>query len=75
MSELKPCKVCGCKPYVHETIIHAHGTAFRGWVVECTFDDDYHRNPPKVPPYVEHTFEIYGATEEEATERWEQLND
>ncbi|CAL9966667.1 hypothetical protein VPHD480_0108 [Vibrio phage D480] len=75
MSDLKPCKVCGLAPHVFETNIHAHGTAFRGWVVECTFDEEDYRNPPKVPPFVDHTLEVYGATKEQATERWEQLND
>ena len=75
MSDLKPCKVCGSAVYVYETNIHAHGTAFRGWVAECTFDETEYHNPPKLPPYVEHTLEVYGSTKEEAIERWEQLND
>ncbi|CAL9974357.1 hypothetical protein VPHD479_0179 [Vibrio phage D479] len=69
---LSPCKVCGCAPFVHQSPVSAVGCTFYAHIVECTFEEEY--NGKQVPPFVEHTLSVYGATKEEAEQRWEELN-
>lgn len=69
---LSPCKVCGCKPFVNHTNISALGCSFLGYVVECTYEEENPRQD--LPVFVEHTLNVYGASQEEAEQRWEQLN-
>lgn len=67
--KLSKCKVCGCEPFVHKTRVMALGGSFDAYCVECTFDDEQDSLP-----FVEHDLCVYGNTEKEADDRWNELN-
>lgn len=59
---------CGHQAASYPMRICAKGCEFSGWVVECTHDDDQ-----EIKPFVEHRVTVYGETQAQAEQRWNEL--
>jgi len=67
--QLNPCPICNKQPYIFSSSIQAKGCSFEGYVVECDSEDDQSKTP-----FIEHTLTVYGSTQEEAENRWQEIS-
>jgi len=67
------CKICGGKPDGQYPItLSVNGCAAEAYCIECCLDEEDVFNVRF--PFIDHSTYVYGKTEEQAKERWNDLN-